>query len=375
MTSVGRRLGAWSVGGLAVLLAALPPDRLAGQDSQFGIRGLGTPERWESIRARTTGGAFGLFDQLSPAADAALATLGRLSASAGAAASYRTARLDGQEASLRGTRFPIFTVAGPVRGNVTVGGGFGAYLGRSYRVETRDSVVLRGEVEPYRDEITSDGGISDLRAAVGWRVSPRLALGGAFHILTGSTRVTAIRRFDDSLTYRAAGEVDELRYDGLGGSASLLVTVSRRLQLAAYLRSDTRLRYKTRDTIGAYDLPITWAAAVRWQPGTQAGLAAAVQSSSWSAARGLPAHDVFAWSLGVEVGRPSLPLRLGVRGGDLPFGPGAEPPRETGVSLGTGFRFSGGRGIVDLGVERLTREGGGLEERVWTVLVGITVRP
>ncbi|MGH7699993.1 MAG: hypothetical protein ACREMJ_05690, partial [Gemmatimonadales bacterium] len=95
---------------------------------------------------------------------------------------------------------------------------------------------------------------------------------------------------------------------------------------------------------------------------------------TWRAA-GLDAHDTFEWSLGAEIGRPSLPLRVGVRRGRVPFGPGAEAPTELGLAAGTGFRFSGGRGIVDIGVERLEREGGGLSERVWTALVGITVRP
>src|SRR3989442_11633013 len=45
---------------------------LAAQDSQFGIRGLGTPGRFETVRARSTGGAFGPFDPMSPLAEASL---------------------------------------------------------------------------------------------------------------------------------------------------------------------------------------------------------------------------------------------------------------------------------------------------------------
>ena len=37
--------------------------------------------------------------------------------------------------------------------------------------------------------------------------------------------------------------------------------------------------------------------------------------------------------------------------------------------------FAEGRGIIDFGVERLQRSGGGLEERVWTFLLGLTIRP
>src|SRR2546427_6524823 len=47
-------------------LPIYPAIRLSAQDSQYGIRGLGTPGRWESVRARSTGGAFGPFDPLSP---------------------------------------------------------------------------------------------------------------------------------------------------------------------------------------------------------------------------------------------------------------------------------------------------------------------
>src|SRR5207253_67642 len=43
--------------GAAVLLSAGTPVRLSAQDSQFGVRGLGTPGRFETARARSTGGA------------------------------------------------------------------------------------------------------------------------------------------------------------------------------------------------------------------------------------------------------------------------------------------------------------------------------
>jgi len=77
----------------------------------------------------------------------------------------------------------------------------------------------------------------------------------------------------------------------------------------------------------------------------------------------------------MEVGAGLAPFRLGVRGGQLPFGPGATAPTEFGIAAGTGRAFAEGRGIIDFGVERLQRSGGGLEERVWTFLLGLTIRP
>ena len=74
MMRVDRRRGGPVVGLLAVLfLTAGAPVRLTAQDSQFGIRGLGTPGRWESVRARSTGGAFAPFDLTSPLMEASLA--------------------------------------------------------------------------------------------------------------------------------------------------------------------------------------------------------------------------------------------------------------------------------------------------------------
>jgi len=64
-----------------------------------------------------------------------------------------------------------------------------------------------------------------------------------------------------------------------------------------------------------------------------------------------------------------------VRSGQLPFGASAKAPTEFGVAAGLGKQFSGGRGRLDFGLERLERKGAGLTEHVWTFLLGLTVRP
>src|SRR6266511_365118 len=89
----------------------------------------------------------------------------------------------------------------------------------------------------------------------------------------------------------------------------------------------------------------------------------------------LPIFNTLSWSAGAELGGGPTPIRFGVRGGQLPFGPGTSAPTEVGVAAGTGRAFSAGRAVLDIGIERLQRKGGGLDERVWTFLVGLTVRP
>src|SRR5258706_3533638 len=241
-TAVGR-WGGWAVrvGVLAaVCLAAQPPNRLSAQDSQFGIRGLGTPGKLESVRARTTGGAFAPFDAFSPLTDAVLADVRRLSASFTSGTSWRSVDASGVQSSLRGTRFPAMVITGPVTRRIVVAGGFTTYLDRSFGVVIQDTIDLRGVQQPITDQITSDGAVSDLRIAVAARLHNRLALGLGLHRLTRSTRVVATRSFADS-SYRSTTARDEVAYGGAGGSADILFDFTSDLAVAGLVRADFEL--------------------------------------------------------------------------------------------------------------------------------------
>jgi hypothetical protein len=360
---------------LAALAALALPARARAQDSQLGIRGLGTPGRGESVRARSTGGAFAPFDAFSPLLEASVADIRGVSAGITTGTSWRAVDFGGTTASLRSSRFPAFVIAGPITRRLVLAGGFSTYLDRSFGITTRDTIDIRGNPEPVSDAVTSDGAVTDLRMALGARVHQRLALGVSVHGLTGSTRVTAVRRFDDSTNYRTSTARDEVAYHGLGGSASALFDLNADLRLAAWARSDTHLRAEIRGrTVADDDLPFSFGGGVRWRPGTEAVVAAAVAWRHWAGA-GPNSHDTFNWSVGTELGSLTSPLRLGVRGGQLAFGPGPKAPTELGISAGLGKQFSGGRGRIDVGLERLERKGLGLSERVWTFLLGLTVRP
>jgi hypothetical protein len=360
---------------LGLLLLGAGSGPAGAQDSHFGIRSLGTPERWESVRARATGGAFAAFDAQSSVADAALAGVRRLTAYAAAFGSQRTVTMGGEDFSLRTSRVPTVVVAGPLVGPIAVAGGFTGYLSRSFRVVTRDSVVIRGVQEPFTDEMTSDGGVADVRLAAGARITRALAVGASLHLLPGSTRQTMVRRFDDSVTYRNAAQIETVSFDGLGGAASVLIEPGTHVRLAGWVRADTRLRYESADSTGTYDLPLAAGGALFLQPVSEIALAISVDWRQWSSTAGLSSFDTFGWSVGAELGNPARPLRLGLRRGQLPFGPGASAPTEFAVAVGTGLRFSADRGVIDFGIERLIRDGAGVREAVWTVLAGVTVRP
>jgi len=343
------------------------------QDSQFGIKGLGTPGRMESVRARSTAGAFAPFDATSALADAALSDEGRLSAWTLTSASYRRVSLAGTNATLRTTRFPQMGLSGPIGHGITLAGGFATYLDRSYELATQDTVLVRGVAQPVTDRLASDGGVVDLRVAASARPWGRLSLGLGVHLLTGSTRVHATRDFADT-TYHSATQTEDVNYDGAGISASAVGLLGPTLRVAAFARSDSRLRARLGGAeIARNDLPVTLGGAVGWAPGPAARLAATVVYQSWSDA-GQYAHNTTNWAVGAELGN-GLPLRLGARSGRLPFSPAGAAPREWGASVGTGLRLAGGRGLIDVGLEHLQRRAAGLTERVWTFLLGITVRP
>src|SRR3989442_1888295 len=113
MRQAVRRLGGQAVGTALALLTAYPANRLSGQDSQFSVRGLGVPGRWESVRARTTGGAFGPFDPRSSVADVSLADALQLTATAVEATTYRRAEIGGARRELRTPRFPVPSLPRP----------------------------------------------------------------------------------------------------------------------------------------------------------------------------------------------------------------------------------------------------------------------
>ncbi len=365
---------------VAVMIAALlltvgPSGRLAAQDSQFGIRGLGTPGKWESVRARSTGGAFAPFDPFSPLIDAPLGDIRRMSASITTGASWRSVAVDSGTSSLRGTRFPALVLAGPAMRRITIGGGFSTYLDRTFGILTHDTIVLRGVPQPITDLLQSDGAVTDLRIAAASRVSSWLTLGVGFHLLTGSTRMVATRTFTDT-TYRTSSSRDEVAYSGKGGSFSALVDLSQDLRMAGWYRVDSKLRADVNGrTAAENDLPPTYGAGIQWRVGGQAILAGTATWRNWGSVHATPdAQNTFNWSLGAELGSVSAPLRFGARGGQLPFAVGTAPT-EVGFSGGLGRQFSGGRGRLDIGIERLQRKGAGLTERVWTFLLGLTVRP
>lgn len=367
----------------------LLPSAAAAQSSQFGVRGLGLPVRPLSPRAVATGGAFGSFDSESSVNPATIAGLVRFTTMFTSAQNFRTSTNPFGSASGRDNRFPHVQVAGPVSSRLSASVSMSGYTDRNFALGTADTIDLRGARVGVFDTLTSRGGLSDLRVAAGWQPNRWLLVGAGLHAITGSNRIDNRRVFADS-SYATALERSEVSYFGLGASIGAVVRPVPHLTVAGTFRSDGHLAVE-RDTvrIARTDLPTSWVLGVRWEPSLSTSWAASFQQKNWSASDadirdqgGIGANNAYQIATGVEFLRDPRnpghhPLRLGVSYGTLPFPVRVgKQANEFGLSAGTGVRFIGGRGGVDLSLQQLWRsDGDGFSERATIVTVGFTLRP
>ncbi|NOT07811.1 MAG: hypothetical protein HOP28_06360 [Gemmatimonadales bacterium] len=376
------------------LRAALALSLLAGaveaQSSQFGIRGLGIPLRPLSVRAKATGGGFGLFDAESAINPAAIAGARFVTASFQTVQSWSRSENPVGSANVQDNRYPGVVVSGPIGGtNLALAFSVNGYTDRNFVLGSTDTLVLRDVAVEVHDTLRSQGGISDLRVAVGWRRSNALGFGVGFHLITGSNRIDSRRAFSDS-KYLGASEAFTYSYLGFGLSGGVTLRVGTALTLGGVVRFDEKLRVD-RDTsrVGTTDLPTTVSGGARLQVGPRVLLSGSALFRNWSVADkdlidqgGIGSVNITEFNAGAEiltdVRRPSRrPIRLGIHHATLPFPfQVGEKTSETGVSIGTGMRFVGDRAGVDLALQRIWRKGAtGFSETATLLTVGVSLRP
>ena len=374
---------------LLLLALLLAPTLAEAQSSQFGIRGLGHPGRPYSARTVGTGGAFGLFDHESSLNPAALDGTPTVTAAFTGVQAFRSIENPAGSESLREARFPIISFAGPLRRfPVTLGVSYASYTSRDFTLATADTLPIRDVQVPVADTLGSRGGISDLRFAGSYRLAPGWAVGAAFHVLTGSSRMTFDRSFADD-SYAPVSQRAELSYGGVGASVGTIRQIGPRLAVAALVRSDGQVGVD-RDSVRVFDvdLPYTFGLGLRWVVSPRLQVATQGLYRTWSGANsdllaaGAPgSRNTVEVALGGEyIGDPRRPfrrpLRFGARYGTLPFPVLDGPlPKEFAASLGTGARFAQQRGGVDIGLEYFRRSAGDYSENGLSVTVGVSVRP
>jgi hypothetical protein len=378
------------VGGLVLLVCAAGSGVSGAQSSQFGARGLGLPLRPLSVRATATGGAFGLFDTESALNPASIGLVTRLNATFQTVQNWRTSVNPAGSASARDNRYPGIFVAGPLGGSgFALALSASGYTDRNFSLASEDTVVLRGVPVAVTDTLGSQGGISDLRLAVAWRRSASLQLGLGIHLLTGSNRITSHRVFSDT-AYAGVSENNTVSYLGFGVSAGVVARIGGSVTLAGMLRAEDHMHVQ-RDTsrFGSTKLPLTASGGVRLRVGERVAVAGTALFRNWSVADddlvaqgGVGSVNISEFSTGIEfltsARHPAQgPIRLGAFHARLPFPlRRGEDVSETGVSVGTGFRFGGDRAGFELALARVWRKGApGFREHAMLLTLGVSLRP
>ena len=372
------------------LLLAVAASPIAAQSSQFGVRGLGLPVRPLSVRATGTGGAFGMFDPESGLNPASIGLVFAITANFQTVQNWRRSTSPTGTATGRDNRYPGIFIAGPVGGTrLTMAFSMSGYTDRNFSLASQDTLILRGQPVETFDTLTSYGGMSDLRVALGYRRSNAVQFGLALHLLTGSNRLDS-RRYFGNPDYTGARERATISYLGTGISAGVVARLNRTVTVSGMVRFDDKVKME-RDTVslGKTDLPLTLGGGVRVQLSERMTAAGNWLYRNWSVADanlvalgGIGSTNTTEWSAGLEyVPDPRhiarKPIRLGFRHGQLPFplSRGVNVS-ESGVSLGTSLRFVNDRAGVDLALERVWRKGGPkFSESAFLLTAGFTIHP
>ncbi len=351
---------------------------LVAQGSVAG-QGFGYPPGQLTVRAATTGGGLGEFDQAGPLNPAALMNWGVAGAYIQYSPERRSTTVGGASNTSTVARFPVFAIGLPAGPKYGFGISSSTLLERNYSTVTTQRQLIRSDSVTTTSGTDARGAINDVQFGGAMQVTNWLRVGTAFHVITGQNRLRTTRSFApdtgvarvDTVTYGSITEQSTATYGGTALSFGVEVSPTKRLSLAGSGRMGFGMRADLNDSTRLNaDVPNRAGAAVRWEIGG-GNLAARYNWEGWSAMRdlGAAANGVFdtkEYGVGAELPGPKIRggqmlLRLGARSRDLPFGVAGRQPKETILGGGLGFPLAFGRAQMDFGLERASRTVPGLD--------------
>jgi hypothetical protein len=209
----------------------------------------------------------------------------------------------------------------------------------------------------------------------------------AAHALTGESRTERNLIVPDSVNFIPALERRRFGYSGSGVSVGATWRPISDLTLGASARTGGTVTASVDDTtLSTADYPTRFGGSVQFTGIRGIVLAGRVGWTGWSNLESLsltdvPVTDSWEYGAGLEGRGPSLlgivpALRLGFRHSTLPYGlPDGSEVTENAFSGGLGFQIAGGRGTLDLTIERLVRDApGDVSERAWGIGFGMLLR-
>jgi len=246
-----------------------------------------------------------------------------------------------------------------------VGLAFGGEFDQDWAVRFQDTLVLSDGKVPFEEARERDGGISSIDVSVARQLGP-ISLGVSAQRLNGSVRQTFSRDFelspDGAPQLSPTGDAERLSYRAWRFKAGGAVTLGDRLMLSAVASFDGTLTSEPEDSTSAtttVDLPksIQVGGSARLAQGLI--VAASGGWAEWSVAGTVEdaiGHDITWMGAGLEYQRlrllgGDLPVRVGVRRGELPFSLTADAIEETALSFGFGWRFRNGLAVLSTAFE------------------------
>jgi hypothetical protein len=369
---------------VATLAMALVVSRADAQGA-LSTQGLGYPTGEMSARAEGTGGALADFDALSLVSPASIAGVGASALFFQYSPEFRRVTAGSATANTTTARFPMISGILPMGQAWALGLSSSTFLDRS----TETSLIRRqlvGADSVNETETTKVlGAINDVRLALAWSGTPKVRLGGGFHVFSGSNRVTLSQVFPDSAKYSSTSQTARLSFTGFAASAGIEFHPSRLIGFALSGRKGGDLRVASGDTtIGRARLPDHYSASVSYDGITGANLSARVAHDSWSSLSGIgpsvQGFDSWDYSFGGEASGPRLlqrviVMRAGARFRTLPFGFNSGKVSETSFMGGLGIPLARDRAALDFSLQHANRSSSSIKERGVILSFGLRVSP
>lgn len=180
----------------AALLCAAAAARAQGT---LSTQGYGYPAGPYSTRALSMGGSIGEIDPISTLNPSSLTTWGPSGLYGQFGPEWRSVQANGTTDQSTVIRFPLFAGALHAGPDWVIGLAFSNLLDRTWQTQNFGYYPLQGgDSVGYTQIFNSEGAITNVRLAAGYRVSNALRLGLGLHFITGQTILKIVEVFQDS---------------------------------------------------------------------------------------------------------------------------------------------------------------------------------
>jgi hypothetical protein len=350
-------------------------------------QGFGYPTGQLGARARAMGGGPGELDPISALNPATIVALVRAGVYFEYAPEWRQVTTSSGTEGSAVSRFPIAAANIAIGTRWMIGLSTSTLLDRSWETVNQIAIGQPPDTATAIATFRASGAMNDVRISGAYRLHQTLNIGLGIHALTGESRTERQLVVPDSAQFIPALERRRFGYSGSGVSVGATWRPRADLGIGASARTGGTVSASSGDTtLSTADFPTRFGGSVEFTGIRGIALAGRLGWTGWSNLESLsltdvPVTDAWEYGIGLEGRGPSVfgidpPLRVGFRRRTLPFGlPDGSEVSENGISGGFGIPVAGGRGALDLTIERLVRDAPGeASERAWVVGIGMLLR-